>query len=95
VVSTHDPLGWHHIIPQVESWLSNWWIGAHKRVVKPQRRPFDSVVLLTTRTIWLERDGRVFNRVPPPLHVVARSILVVLDEWCHVKLVSWLILSGE
>jgi hypothetical protein len=57
--------GWQHIIPHEES-LGDWWTSARKRIAKPWRKAFDSIVLLTLRSIWLERNGRVVNRTPPP-----------------------------
>jgi hypothetical protein len=39
---------WQHVIPHVESWLGDWWTSVYKRIV---RKAFDSIVLLTSRTL--------------------------------------------
>jgi hypothetical protein len=55
-------LGWGHVLPVADSSLGSWWVREGKRIAKPRRRAFDSLVLLVARKLWLERNGRVFNR---------------------------------
>jgi hypothetical protein len=41
--------------------LADWWLQARKRIRKEVRRSFDSLVVLTAWTIWLQRNARIFN----------------------------------
>jgi hypothetical protein len=95
VDSDLTPLGWQHVIPHAESWLGDWWTGARKRIAKPHRCAFDSSVLLTSRMISLERNGRVFNRTLSLSDALACSILITIHDWCRAKLVHWSDISGE
>jgi hypothetical protein len=90
VDSAPAPVGLAHVIPHAESWLKDW-TGAHKWIAKPHRRAFDSFVLLTSRMIWLERNGRVFNMTLSLPNTLARSILVAIHDGCRAKLVGSLV----
>jgi hypothetical protein len=52
-------LGWHHAIPTADSILGIWWVDARKWIGKPHRRAFNSLVLLVTRSVWLEHNSSV------------------------------------
>jgi hypothetical protein len=41
--------------------LISWWLRQRKAVPKAHRKGFDSLVLLITWSLWLERNGRVFR----------------------------------
>jgi hypothetical protein len=75
--------------------LGDWWTSARKQVGKPHRMAFDSIVLLTTRMIWLEQNGKMFNRTLSTRGALGHSILVMMEDWCHAKLVSWSSILGE
>ncbi|OEL13592.1 hypothetical protein BAE44_0025387, partial [Dichanthelium oligosanthes] len=65
--------GWQRLTPSPSGNLSTWWLRSRKLVAKARRKPFDSVCLLLTRQLWLERNNRVFrnaSRVPGSLMVV-------------------------
>ncbi|OEL38603.1 hypothetical protein BAE44_0000378, partial [Dichanthelium oligosanthes] len=55
---------WQHLVPALEGSLPSWWLLARKQVVKVRRQTFDSLCLLLSRHMWLERSNRVFRNVP-------------------------------
>jgi hypothetical protein len=34
-----------------------WWLHSRKRVIKPRRKAFDSMIVLTAWSIWLQRNA--------------------------------------
>ena len=57
------PLAWHSLTPCSNSFsLADWWASARKKLLKSERRDFDSMVLLVSWLLWLERNRRVFDR---------------------------------
>ncbi|XP_034573454.1 phenylacetaldehyde reductase isoform X3 [Setaria viridis] len=42
--------------------LADWWMTVRKRVDKVARKSFDSMLILTSWSIWLEHNARTFNR---------------------------------
>jgi hypothetical protein len=52
--------GWQHLTPTPTDLAVSWWIDARKRVSKPHRQAFDSLVLLVVRQIWLEHNSWAF-----------------------------------
>jgi hypothetical protein len=49
--------------PQLEDNLEQWWGAARARVWKPDRRKFDAMIILIARTLWKQRNARVFGNV--------------------------------
>jgi hypothetical protein len=47
--------------PGLDSNLERWWTEARKRVRKLDRKRFDSMVIITTWTLWKQRNARVFG----------------------------------
>ncbi|OEL33706.1 hypothetical protein BAE44_0005276, partial [Dichanthelium oligosanthes] len=50
--------------------LLGWWLHSQKLVTKARRKAFDSLCLLLTRHLWLERNSKVFrnaSRLPGSL----------------------------
>jgi hypothetical protein len=52
------------------SWTANggatgeeWWSKSRKRVFKPDKRKFDAMVALVARSLWKQRNARVFDNV--------------------------------
>jgi Leucine-rich repeat (LRR) protein len=56
-----NPHGLLALVPHPDSELAHWWLASRKRVPKPQRRSFDSLVLLVAWSLWKERNRRVFQ----------------------------------
>jgi hypothetical protein len=47
-------------ILQVGDTLEGWWLEARSRVTVANRRRFDTLVILVARTLWKQRNARVF-----------------------------------
>ena len=74
---------WHNLlrrcnllmhIPAADDKLIEWWPDVRCRVPKPQRKGFDSLVLLTVWMLWKERNSRVFQRSAESVTSVCRKI---------------------
>jgi len=56
-------LHWQALFPEQEPLcLAGWWTGARKKLMKTDRRCFDSIVILISWILWIERNKRVFDR---------------------------------
>jgi hypothetical protein len=53
-------LGWRQLTPESDDKIIAWWLDSRKRVAKPRRKAFDSLVLLGMWSLWLERNARTF-----------------------------------
>lgn len=63
------PLAWHSLLPCSSSFsLADWWASARKKLPKPDRRDFDSIILLVSWLLWLERNRRVFDKQSRSTH---------------------------
>ncbi|KAM0861134.1 hypothetical protein ACQ4PT_046070 [Festuca glaucescens] len=70
--------GWLSASPTESSVLLDWWSDVADRIPTPLRRYFCSFALLTMRSIWLQRNARVFGGDIIPAH----SLLEIIDsEW--------------
>jgi hypothetical protein len=47
--------------PQQDSTLEEWWLESRRRVSKPDKRKYDSMIALVARSLWKQRNSRVFN----------------------------------
>jgi hypothetical protein len=43
--------------------LEQWWSMARTRVQTSDRRKFDALIILVARTLWKQRNARVFGNV--------------------------------
>jgi hypothetical protein len=57
-------------------------------VTKARRKSFDSLVVLITWSLWLERNSRVFRGTAEPVLRILDSILAKGKLWCNAKLVA-------
>jgi hypothetical protein len=64
--------------PSPQSVLSKWWLDAVANLSKADAKVANSFVMLTIRSLWLERNARVFENSPSP---ASRVIDVVLADW--------------
>jgi hypothetical protein len=47
--------------PHQDSVLEEWWLESRQRVSKLDRRKYDSMIALVARSLWKQRNARVFN----------------------------------
>jgi hypothetical protein len=55
--------GRHQLVPTADNTLVDRWLASRKRIIKEDRKGFDSFVLLTAWSLWMERNDRVFGGV--------------------------------
>ncbi|GJN34056.1 hypothetical protein PR202_gb22693 [Eleusine coracana subsp. coracana] len=88
--------GWQLLTPMAQDCLVDWWLHNRKRIPKPRRRCFDSITILITWTLWLERNGRVFRNEQRRPATVLNWFWQELRLWKRAKLVDWsLLFPGE
>ncbi|OEL20202.1 hypothetical protein BAE44_0018778 [Dichanthelium oligosanthes] len=87
-------LGWSQLAPTPVDSLTVWWLRSRKKVVKVRRKAFDSLCFLISRSLWLERNSRVFRGASclPGSLVVSISDSVLL--WVSAGLVDRSALLG-
>jgi hypothetical protein len=66
------------IPPSPESTLSQWWPDAVQALSRRDSRTANSLIMLTLRSLWLERNARVFDGTPSPATTVVSNLL---EEW--------------
>jgi hypothetical protein len=69
--------------PQADTELKRWWTENRKRLRRRDRRRFDTLVILTTWTLWKQRNARVFQNVQKQCneYQVIRMIKEELSGW--------------
>jgi hypothetical protein len=55
--------GWQQLTPNADDKLRDWWLQSRKVVPKARRKAFDSLSFMVSRSLWLERNVRVFRNV--------------------------------
>jgi hypothetical protein len=75
------------LLPSPEEGINDWWCRAAALFAKAERRRANSLIMLTLRSIWLERNARVFEDKRTD---VLRILSLILDEWQ-----SWLVCRGR
>jgi hypothetical protein len=66
------------IVPSGQAEIGEWWPLAIRCFTKADRKMANSLIMLVMRTLWLEPNARVFNRVATTAQVTLR---LLLDEW--------------
>jgi hypothetical protein len=72
----HLQLGVTPPSPQIT--LSQWWPDAVQTLSRHDNKTANSFIMLTLRSLWLERNARVFDGAPSPAMAVARNLI---DDW--------------
>jgi hypothetical protein len=75
VVTRHNLPG---IVPSENAEIGEWWPAAIARFAATDRKTDNSLIMLVMRTLWLERNARVFERSPTTVQV---TLKLMLDEW--------------
>jgi hypothetical protein len=89
------PWRWQNLTPYQEHSLVEWWIRSRKQVPKGRRKAYDSLVLLVTRCIWLQRNSRVCRNHRSTRLQVVHQVLTNFELWCKAKLIDRSALVGE
>jgi hypothetical protein len=66
------------LLPSAAASLAGWWPEAEAMTTPKRRRATNSIILLTLRSLWLERNARVFDGVASTATSLANRII---DEW--------------
>jgi hypothetical protein len=87
--------GWQHLALGMDDGLPNWRLRRRKVVARTRRKVFDSLVFLMMRSLWLERNARVFRNGSLLPNRVVDDIRESCDQWCQAGLIARSILMGE
>ena len=75
-------VGWESVTPSLHmDHLASWWTEARKHVPKPNRRGFDSLVVLICWQLWKERNDRTFDRRVRTIEQVIDRIVDEIAAW--------------
>lgn len=78
--------GWQSLVPAAADFSIQWWLRSRKMVQKARRKSFDSLFILVTWHLWLERNARVFQGKSTAAHSLVSSIWQAADQWCLAKI---------
>jgi hypothetical protein len=65
--------------------INDWWMQATARFAKVDRRSANSLIMLMLRSLWLERNARVFEDKRLPHAVTTRLIVDEWHEWVRAR----------
>jgi hypothetical protein len=71
-------LGHPASVPGQDASLNEWCFNATGRFVRSERKEANSIIMLTLRYLWLERNDRVFEGHNS---IVAATLNLITDEW--------------
>jgi hypothetical protein len=71
-------LGLPDITPGGDLSITDWWLQATARFARGDRKKANSVIMLILRSLWLERNSRVFERKPTAM---APTVDLIAAEW--------------
>jgi hypothetical protein len=78
-------LGLPDIVPVGDDGINEWCIRATHRFPLADRKKANSLIMLTLRMLWLERNARVFDGNMSPLHATLGSIIEEWRVWCECR----------
>jgi hypothetical protein len=74
-------LGFDIPAPSSNSTLVNWWPDAVANLSRSNRKIANSIIMLTLRALWLERNARVFDQANSPTARVLDGIVELWNVW--------------
>jgi hypothetical protein len=80
-------LGFNLAAPSQDGTLADWWPSTVKRLPSGRRKDGNSIIMLVIRSIWLERNARVFDGKASVSDVV---LDMVVDTWG-----AWMVTRGR
>jgi hypothetical protein len=78
-------LGLPDIVPVGDDGINEWWLQAAHRFPQADRKKANSLIMLTLRMLWLERNARVFDGKMSPVNVTLGSVLEEWRVWCECR----------
>ncbi|KAM0917393.1 hypothetical protein ACQ4PT_009542 [Festuca glaucescens] len=77
--------GWQQLLPSSAASLTDWWPEAESQSRCKQKRATNSLILLTLRSIWLERNARVFDAISCTATSLANRVIDVWKDWIRAR----------
>ena len=68
------------LTPTTSISLQNWWQEARKTIMGKKQKKFDSIVMLTSWSLWKERN-RVFEKTSKRVNVIFYQIIKEAEQW--------------
>jgi hypothetical protein len=78
-------LGLPDIVPLGDDGINEWWLQAAHRFPPADRKKANSLIMLTLRMLWLERNARVFDGNLSPVNVTLGLVLEEWRVWCECR----------
>jgi hypothetical protein len=78
----------HSVAPTRTMNFAQWWTEARKRIGKPLRKAFYSLVILVAWSLWLERKARIFRGAAASPSSCIQAIKLEGDLWCRTKIID-------
>ena len=78
---TLQQFGLQGFTPTTDDDVAQWWVTLAAAVPKKVRKALNGLVILTARSIWLERNNRVFDRVASTAMTVCTRIRQEFELW--------------
>ena len=67
--------------PDVDTMPTEWWPGISSATPPRTRKEVNTLIILTARALWPERNSRVFDRFATISHEVQRKIVEEFELW--------------
>jgi hypothetical protein len=74
--------GWQALTLMQKAYMVDWWLAARKRIPKARRKAFDSLVLPVCRSIWLQRNAKVFRGEAVNAGSIVEAVSQGVVQWC-------------
>jgi hypothetical protein len=90
-------MGLHLREPEDGDTLERWWSVSRARVCTTNRRKFDTLVILAARSLWKQRNARVFANVSQQTDTeqIIAKVKEELSLWMFAKFGGSYATTGE
>jgi hypothetical protein len=68
-------------LPLMDQGIGEWWTGAVVPLPVNKHKEANSLIMLVLRSLWLERNARIFDRKEWPARAVAMPALDIWRSW--------------
>jgi hypothetical protein len=81
---------WYHLLlarrlhrhtPAAHDVIHSWWKRLQEGTLVPARREVNTLMILVTRELWLERNARTFDKVAVLPMELCRRIIAEFEQW--------------